>query len=232
MKKNDSISVIIPSLNEEDYLESTVKAVTEAVTKWFKDYKILIFNDGSTDNTGFIADRMARENNFVKVIHNKKSICLGAIYNKGLKLAEMDYVILVNGKNDITAKELEKIFSFKGEADMIIPYALNKKQRPFKRRVVSGLFVSLLNLFFNLNLKYYNHYVLHKREIINSIKINTNSYAFQAEALIKLIKEGYSYLEIGVKDNFSNDVQTKAFKLKNIIGVVNFFLKVSREIYF
>jgi hypothetical protein len=81
-------------------------------------------------------------------------------------------------------------------------------------------------------LKYYNHYVLHKREIINSININTVSYAFQAEALIKLIKRGHSHIEVGVRDDFSNDVPSKAFRLSNIIGVAFFLFRTFDEVYF
>jgi glycosyltransferase involved in cell wall biosynthesis len=229
---NNSLSVIVPALNEEKFLESTVETVLEAAQSHFNQYEIIIFNDGSTDNTGLVADKISKNNKCVKVIHNKKKMCIGGIYKQGIEMAKMDYIILVNGKNDIAVKELEKIFLLKGKADMIIPYALNKKQRPLKRRIVSGLFVALLNLFFDLNLKYYNHYVLHKRKIINSIKINTNSYAFQAEALIKLIKQGCSYKEVGVNDNFSNDIKTKAFGVRNIFGVANFFFRMSKEVYF
>jgi glycosyltransferase involved in cell wall biosynthesis len=232
MIKSESISVIIPALNEEQNLTSAVDTVVRAVKRWFLEYEIFIFNDGSTDNTGYIANQIADRNRFIRTIHNDKPVCLGEIYNQGRKLARMDYLILVNGKNDISSRELEKILSLKGKADIIVPYTINRRQRPFSRRIISSIFVFSLNLFFNLNLKYYNHYVLHKREIINSININTVSYAFQAEALIKLIKRGHRYIEVGVRDDFSNDVETKAFRVKNILGVTWFFCKIFQQVYF
>jgi hypothetical protein len=89
-----------------------------------------------------------------------------------------------------------------------------------------------LNTLFGLNLRYYNHYVLHRKKNLDSIDIYTNSYAFQAEVLIKLIKFGYSYVEVGVRDRFDNDIHTKAFYFRNVLGVMQFFLKMINEIYF
>jgi glycosyltransferase involved in cell wall biosynthesis len=232
MKNDESISVIIPALNEEEHLGSTIETVVKSLKGIFEEYEIFIFNDGSTDNTGYIAEQISKKNSFVKVIHNKKTTCLGSIYNYGRKLAKMNYLILVNGKNDISSNELKKIFLLKGQADIVIPYAVNIKERPLLRRFFSRLFVLLVNFLFKFNLKYYNHYVLHKRTIINSIDINTVSYAFQAEALIKLMKRGHSYIEVGVKDDFRNYVETKAFNPKNVLGVLGFLFSIIAEFYF
>ncbi|MCF7874374.1 MAG: glycosyltransferase family 2 protein [Candidatus Omnitrophica bacterium] len=229
---NNSLSVIVPAFNEENYLKPTVEMVSGVAKKQFDDYEIIIFNDGSVDKTGQIANKLGNQYNHVRVVHHKSPICLGGIYKEGIKLAKMNYVILVNGKNDIVSSELEKILSLKGKADMIVPYTTNRGQRSFNRRTLSIIFVYFLNFIFNLDLRYYNHYVLHRREIISIINIYTDSYAFQAEALIKLIKLGYSYIQVGVADNFDNDVATKAFRLKNIIGISLFFIKIIYEIYF
>lgn len=232
MPIEDSLSVLIPALNEEGNLEATVSTVSAAVKKWFADYEIIIFNDGSTDKTSQIADRLVNQYSYVRVIHHRVSTCLGGIYKEGIKLAKMHYVILVNGKNDISENELDKILRLKGQADMIIPHPINAQQRPITRKMFSKSFVWVLNAIFKLNLRYYNHYVLHNRKIVNSIYIQTNSYAFQAEALIKLIKSGHNYTQVGVIDNFKNDIKTKAFSLKNIMGVNLFLIRMIYEIYF
>lgn len=232
MENKDSISVIISALNEEDNLRDTIRIVTQAVRNNFDSYEILIFNDGSSDQTGDIAESLVVKDKHLKVFHNKRPKCLGGVYKQGRILARMDYLIFVNGKCDITRKNLEKILQFRGKADLIIPYTTNVDDRSIFRRMISGLFIWVLNRTFRLNLKYYNHYVLHKREIINSIDITTDSYAFQAEALIKLLKKGYSYLEVGVESVYQKGVKTKAFQLKNIKGVILFFLRMVNVIYF
>ncbi len=232
MISENSISVIIPAFNEEKNLEATIIIVSEAVKRRFNDYEIIIFNDGSTDKTGSIAERLVSQNENIKVIHHKRPKCLGGVYKEGVKIARMNYLILVNGKNDTSIESLDAIFALQGKADIIIPYAVNSRERSIVRRIISKSFVVLLNFIFRLNLHYYNHYVLHKRAFINDVNLHTDSYAFEAEALIKLIKSGHSYIEIGIIDNFENDIKTKAFKLKNIIAVALFLGKTIYEIYF
>ena len=232
MVNENSISIIVAALNEEKNLENTVITVSEAAKKSFDEYEVIIFNDGSSDRTGEAAEALAKLDKHFKVIHHESPKCLGAIYKEGFKLARMNYLILINGKDDMFSESFDKIFSLRGQADIVIPYTTNVGERPMFRRAVSGLFVWLLNRMFSLNLKYYNHSVLHKKKIIGSIDIVTNSYAFQAEILIKLIKSGYSYVEVGVIDKFKKDIKTKAFKLKNIITTGLFFARLVNEIYF
>lgn len=232
MMSEDSISVIIPAFNEENNLKAAIAMVSEVVERRFDEHEIIIFNDGSTDRTGNIAEMLASRNKNIKVIHHRRPKCLGGVYKEGVKIAKMNYLILVNGKNDTSTESLDAIFALRGKADIIIPYAVNSEERPVIRKIISKSFVALLNLIFRLNLRYYNHYVLHKRALINTVNLHTDSYAFEAEALIKLIKSGHSYIEIGVIDNFENDIKTKAFKLKNMIGVVLFLFRTIYEIYF
>lgn len=230
MKRHSSITVIIPAFNEEKYLESTLRVVTDSVKSNFKDYEILVFNDGSADRTGEIADDLAKQLENITVIHHKEPICLGSVFKKGLSVATKEYLIRINGKNDITRDNLDRIFSMCGEADLIIPYQINANERALFRRVASKCFTNILNTLTGLNLRYYNHYVLHRKEILNNISICTDSYAFQAEVLIKLIKSGHSYIEVGVTDNFDNDVKTRAFCLENLLGVSRFLFNVIKYV--
>jgi glycosyltransferase involved in cell wall biosynthesis len=232
-----SISFIIPALNEEKRLEATVETIFLALESYsekpfFDFFEILIFNDGSSDNTGKIADELACRYKNIKVQHHRTPKNLGGVFRKGLKKSSMEYVMLINGKNDIQARELEKIFCCLGKADMIIPYQSNNEERSLVRRIISKLFTFLINSIFGLNLKYYNHSVIYKKCHLNNIILRTNSYAFQAEALVKLIVSGHSYTTVNVIDSFEKGKSTKAFKLRNIMGVANFLASLIYDIYF
>ncbi|MEM7385762.1 MAG: glycosyltransferase family 2 protein [Verrucomicrobiota bacterium] len=77
-KARHSVTVGMPAYNEQAILESTVKTLLNylpAIEADF-DYEILIVNDGSSDETHRIADRVAAEHACVRVIHHP--------YNRGL----------------------------------------------------------------------------------------------------------------------------------------------------
>lgn len=226
----NSISVIVPALNEEKTIGTTVETITRALKRRFVHYEILIFDDGSTDRTGEIVEKLASTQECIRVFHHQKPICLGGVFKEGIKVAKMNYVIRINGKHDINAENLDKIFALCEARDLVIPYMVNARERTLFRRYASKAFTMLLNAFFGLRLKYYNHYVLCKRSALNAISLRTDSYAFQAEILIKLIKLGASYIEVPVTDTFEKNVKTKAFSLTNMTGVVLFVLRLLYEI--
>ena len=234
MVSKDSISVIIPALNEEKNLPATVRVVVDVVEKIFEEYEIIIFNDGSTDRTAEVADKLAQGNKNIVVIHHSRPYCLGGVYKEGVRLAKMTYIILVSGKDDTTAESLNRIFSLRGKADIIISfvYKVVGEKRSLIRNLFSRFFVLVLNSIFRLKLRYYNHWVLHKRAIVNSFDIKTNSYAYQAEVLIKLIKSGYSYREVGVISKMKKGIRSKAFTFYNLFGVLVFLFRTLYEVYF
>src|SRR5438105_1181088 len=94
-----TVSVIIPALNEEDNIAAAVKTVQEAIGDRFADYELLIFDDGSTDSTGQIADELAAQNSRIRVVHNQRNMGLGCNYTRGAELARMEYVAWFPGDN-------------------------------------------------------------------------------------------------------------------------------------
>lgn len=232
MIKKNSLFVVIPALNEEINLAPTVEMVRNVAPKYFQDHEIAVFNDGSSDRTGAIADELGKKYPNVRVIHHDRPKGLGYIYKAGVKLSQSEYVIMVPGDNEGLPESFEKIFSMAGQSNIVIPYTANLVVRPLSRQIISRLFVKILNVLFRLRLRYYNGSVLHKTEIINSIDIKTDSFAYQAEALVKLIKKGHPYVEVGVNIQLRPTGGSKALHWKNIVRVSTTIFDLTREIYF
>ncbi|MEW5694275.1 MAG: glycosyltransferase family 2 protein [Candidatus Hydrogenedentota bacterium] len=222
-----SLTVIVPSLNEEKNIENTFNRINNVVPKYFDDFEVLLFNDGSTDSTSNIIEKIKEQNkDKVKTIHHSFPCGLGYVYKKGLEIATKDYVIMIPGDDQMLEQAMINIFECKAKADMVIPYTSNQWVRPLLRRVVSTIYTTLLNILFGYKIRYYNGTVLHKREIIQSIKITTDSFFYQAEALIKLLGHGKTFIEVGVPIKEREGGKTKAFSLKNIYNVIKDIIKL------
>ena len=112
------------------------------------------------------------------------------------------------------------------QVDIVIPYTSNQEVRPLCRRIISKAYTMLINLLFGFKIQYYNGTVLHKRELIQSVKIETNSFFYQAEALIKLLRQGKTYVEARAPIKERDGGTTKAFSFKNIYTVVKDILRL------
>lgn len=219
-KANPSISIIVPCLNEEGNLKGTIESIKEALSSSrFSDYEILIFNDFSTDNTGKIAEEIKKKEKGIRVIHNPKNMGFGYNYTEGVRLAKKDYIIMVPGDNEIPPEAIKKAFSRVGEADVIIPYTANTHVRALSRRLISKLFVVGMNTLFGLNLIYYNGTCVIKSKLLKKIPLKTWGFAYMAAILVRLIRSGASYIEVGIDIKPRETGKTKAFALKNIVSV-------------
>ena len=126
------LTVVIPVYNVEKYLKRCIESIL--IQEW-KNYDILLVDDGSTDNSPQICDDYAKTYDFISVIH-KKNGGLSAARNTGISNAEGEYVYFPDSDDWIEpdtflalAEALESqefdIISFnrefvKGEEDAIV----------------------------------------------------------------------------------------------------------------
>jgi glycosyltransferase involved in cell wall biosynthesis len=218
---NHTLSVIIPALNEEGNLDAAVGAVLDAIGNRFTDYELLIFDDGSTDHTGKIADELAAGNSHIRVIHNGRNRGFGYNYSRGVELATKEYVVMFPGDNEVLGEAMEAIFDKIGSADIVVPYIANPAARGWPRRLISSTFVTLLNLLFGIRLRYYNGSCVHRRSLLLSTPAQTHGFAYMASILVRMIRSGRSYIEVPMPIQPRQHGRSTALKLKNIISVLS-----------
>jgi len=225
-----SISIIIPALDEEKGLAPTVELIVKAIGQRFHDYELLIFDDGSQDRTGQIADQLAIHNRHIRVIHHQQNMGLGYAYRKGVALASKEYVTFLPGDTNgiLLPADIENIFNAVGQAEIVLVHVLTDA-RPLLRRVISRNFTGVMNLLFGLKVKYFNGPNIYKGVLIKQVKMSTDSYGLFAETLTRLLKSGHSYVEVGVPNRDRNS-NSKALRLKNFIQVSQIILKLFWEI--
>ncbi|MEW6544243.1 MAG: glycosyltransferase family 2 protein [Nitrospirota bacterium] len=215
-----TLSIIIPALNEEGSLPTAVTTVLGAIGDRFADYELLIFDDGSTDRTGAIADGLAAGNPHIRVIHNPRNMGFGYNYRRGVELARMEYVTMFPGDNEIPGEAIQAILAAVGSVDIVVPYISTPAVRSRSRQMISSAFVELVNLLFGLRLSYYNGPCVHRRSLLLSVPMRTHGFAYMAAILVRLIRSGHSYIEVPMSLQARQHGRSKAFKLKNIVSVL------------
>lgn len=90
-------SIIMPVYNNEKYFPLAVKSI---ITQNYSDWELIIIDDGSTDHTSIIADKIADTDPRIKVIHQNNQ-WIYASFNRGVKEAKGDYIYIVNSDDRI-----------------------------------------------------------------------------------------------------------------------------------
>jgi dolichol-phosphate mannosyltransferase len=214
-----SISIVIPALNEEGVLETVVRDIEKHVAASFADYEIILIDDGSTDRTGEIMDDLAQELPKMRAIHNPHNLGLGASYQRGVAEARCAYLMMLCGDGGMPAASLPPIFAAVGSADIVAPYVTNLKTiKSPVRYLTSRAYTNLLNLLFGQKIKYYNGLPVHRVDLLRQLRINSTGFAFQGEILTKLLRSGCSMTELGVPGAEMTKNST-AVQFKSLINI-------------
>lgn len=86
-------SIIIPAYNVADYLENCVESILKQT---YDNYEIIIVDDGSTDETGKVADELLKQSKLINVVHQSNGGASKA-RNTGMKRATGDYILFLDG---------------------------------------------------------------------------------------------------------------------------------------
>jgi len=225
-----TISLIVPALNEEDVIDEVVHQILAQVQGKAREFEIILIDDGSTDCTGQIMDRLASGDARIRVLHNERNIGLGASFQRGLKEARHDYVMLLCGDGGLPAESLPPIFDNIGAEDLVIPYMTNLKRiKSPSRYFLSRSYTNLLNLLFGFKLRYYNGLPVYPRYLLEAIAITSTGFGFQGEILVKLLRSGCTYVEVGVEGQDKTQ-RSVALRPRNIISVAKTSLHLVLEI--
>jgi glycosyltransferase involved in cell wall biosynthesis len=213
-----TFAFVIPCFNEQDNVEPTVGSVREAMGSRH-DYEIVLVNDASTDRTLERMQALAAADPRIRVLDNPSNLGFGGSYKRGAGAATATYVMMLPGDDGFPGQSIAEIVSHAGKADIIIPIVTNPGARTWFRAFASKGFTTLLNWTFWLNVGYYNGAVLQRNELLRGIEITTNSFAYQAEALVKLIARGATYEHCHVRIQERAAGRSSALSLKNQIAV-------------
>lgn len=119
MEGNDpTISVIIPVYNAEKYLRLCLDSL---ISQTYKDFEIILINDGSTDNSSNLCDEYSGIDNRIRVIH-KKNGGVSSARQVGIDSARGTYTIYVDSDDWVEPNMLEELYNtaVSSKADMVI----------------------------------------------------------------------------------------------------------------
>lgn len=108
------ISVIVPIYNVENYVLGCLKSVA---AQTFKDFECICVDDGSTDNSGKIADKFVLKDKRFSVIHQKNG-GLSDARNTGMKNAKGDWIFFLDSDDYLHPQTLEILFDIVLKCDV------------------------------------------------------------------------------------------------------------------
>ena len=108
-----NLSIIVPIYNIEKYI---AKCIDSVISQTYKDWELILVDDGSTDNSGKICEEYALNDKRIKVIH-KENGGLPSARKAGLEIAKGDFIFHLDGDDFIPENTLEILINKQKECD-------------------------------------------------------------------------------------------------------------------
>lgn len=232
------LSVFFPAYNEEENIEHTVTKAIEVLEKVAKRWEIIVVNDGSTDKTREIVEKLIEKEPRIKMITHTPNRGYGAAFKSGLYNAQYKLIAFTDADGQFDFAEIIKFTKKQSEAgaDLVIGYYL-KRAVPFYRILISKILWELpVFLLFGLRVHDIDcGFKLVKKEVIEKIpRLEAERGPFiSTEFLLKAKKAGLRIEEVGVYHYPRKAGQATgiAFKvaLSGYVDLFRFYRKLKRK---
>lgn len=151
------ISIIIPIYNSGQFLEKCLNSICEQT---FKNYEVILVDDGSTDRSSEICLEFQKKDSRFKYYYQSNS-GVSSARNFGLKKVETDYTTFIDSDDFLDQNYLSNVFSETEKMDIIISgyKIVDKNFKLIEKR--------------NSNAK-----ILHRNELISKVLMDSSVFSF------------------------------------------------------
>jgi glycosyltransferase involved in cell wall biosynthesis len=182
------LTVVIPAYNEAAnvgiVVEETVRILES--TPGISPYEIVLVDDGSTDGTADVMNRLAAPN--VHVRHHPKNRGFGAALRTGYGAARGRYVTLITGDGEIGVDQPLTLLSAMGSADLMI----SRRLRPAdaSRTLFSTLFGWLTRALTGFDAAEMSGVYVIRRTILQAMPLRSETGVVNFEIVIRASRSG------------------------------------------
>ncbi|OQA52447.1 MAG: putative glycosyltransferase CsbB [candidate division WS2 bacterium ADurb.Bin280] len=185
----------MPAFNEQESIALAIEKASSYLKKRYKNYEIIIVNDGSSDKTLDNARNCQKFEKNLKIIDHEKNLGYGAAVWKGLSLAQGELIFFTDSDLQFDINQLDEFIKFIDKNDAVIGYRKNRAEGT--RRHLNALGWRII-CFLLLGIKFKDidcAFKLFKKQTISDLEIISQGAAFSAELLFKIKKKGCRILQ-------------------------------------
>lgn len=215
------VSIIIPAHNEQQTLQKIVLKVL--ATKIHKE--IVIVNDGSTDSTKLIAEKLAMNHREIKVVNLDANYGKGRAICEGLNHIKGNIVLIQDADLEYDPKDYQRLL--KPFDDLKVNVVYGSREKVARRGIYSSIFYYLGGelLTYITNLLYGTKitdeatgYKVFRRTVLSKISLQSKGFEFCPEVTAKVARLGYPIFEVPI--SYSPRSFKEGKKIRAIDGLI------------
>jgi glycosyltransferase involved in cell wall biosynthesis len=197
---SQSVSIVLPAYNEAENLPEAVERSVAALAHLEGDHEVIVVDDGSSDDTGEVARRLAAENPaVVRVLSHARNVGYGAAIRTGFDNARGDLVFFTDSDNQYDPDELRYFVPMMAEHDLAIGFRVYRYDRVV-RSILSWFYNRLVGIMFRLRVRDVDcAFKLMRREVVEQIALECDNFFIDTEIVARARKWNFRIAQKGVR---------------------------------
>ncbi|MCX7952315.1 MAG: glycosyltransferase family 2 protein [Deltaproteobacteria bacterium] len=229
------LSLVIPAYNEETRIYKTLCECSQ-ILNGKMNYEIIVVDDGSTDGTLPMVQRLSQQIDFLKVVALGKNYGKGRAVREGIRTASGDIVVFLDSDGATNFTAIFDILDALKNYDCAIGsrYLKASKARiSLLRRLISRIFNVFVSILFGLKIQdtqcgFKGFRASTIKTVLDELTIDR--FAFDVELLWRLSRKGCSIVEIPIE--WEEKAGSKVSIIKHGFSMVKDLLLLrAREFY-
>jgi glycosyltransferase involved in cell wall biosynthesis len=184
-----SISLVIPAYNEAVNIEGVVREALEVLAGVTPCFEVLVGNDGSTDGTREILDRIAAAHPRVRVIHTYPNRGVAQTCLELYRKATGDFIAFFPGDGQVRPRELHKLLAGLDRFDLVVGHRRHRRD-PWHRKVNAWLWNAASRLLFKVHVRDVDSVKLFPGDLLRTVPVESRSPFMETEILIRARERG------------------------------------------
>ncbi|MCX7705705.1 MAG: glycosyltransferase family 2 protein [bacterium] len=224
------VSIIIPVFNEEKTIFEILLRVIESDTGICQK-QIIVVDDGSTDNTPKILEKVRKKFSNISVIKHPYNRGKAAALKTGFSYATGDIIIIQDADLEYDPSDYKRLITpiINDEADIVFGTRFYKGRpgnMPLTRYICNRLLTLLCRIMYNIKISdMETGYKVFSRKVLEKIEIVSNGFDFEPEFTILAAKQKFRIKEVGISYKPRSVEHGKKIKFKDGISALKTIFK-------
>ena len=190
------LTLVIPCFNEEGNVEALVREARETLQGAVSGYEIVAVDDGSTDGTWVLLERLAAEQPDVRPLRHQSNRGMGAAVRTGIVAARGDFVLVAPGDNQFPLDQVPAMLAAARTADVVVGHRGSAYQTA-GRSLPSWLYSVGMRVLFGLRMR--GEVNLYRRAALDGMAATSDGFFGNTELLIRALRKGARAMAVSVR---------------------------------
>lgn len=216
------ISVFFPAYNDAPSLPPLLEKTFDTLRANFRDYEVIVINDGSQDNTADVLEHLRQQYHpHLRVITHEQNRGYGGALRTGFAAATKDLVFYTDGDGQYNPRELMALFEkLTPGMGFVNGYKLERND-PQHRIVIGNLYNRFARALFGVRIRDIDcDFRLIRRPLLQSLHLTSTSGTICVELVCKLERSGKPFAEVGVHHYPRVHGKSQFFRLKSLLNTL------------